>query len=244
MRARLHARLASRDAVEGGFTLVELLVGIVLFAVLSLVVMSTMISSGNALTVTKSTVGINEEARLTFNRMTRELREARAIDAVGFTACGGSAPLACPSGVSGSVPTSITFEDDFNGNGVIDSSLSDPEVLTYCWDYTKKRILLTPHLPTSSDCSDPDSLPVLTTDVESFTLDFRSSLWQYDANHDGVTTWQELDSAPSTAGVGNGNGTLDSIELRNVDSVVISMTVFKGPRRQAYRTQVNLRNRP
>lgn len=231
-------------AADGGFTLIELLVGTLLFAVLSTVLLSTVNSASNALSVTKGTVGLNEEARLTINRMSRELREARSIDAVGFTACGGSAPLACPTGVTGTVPTSVTFEDDFNGNGVIDSSTSDPEVLTYCWDYTRKRILLTPHLPTSSDCSDPDALPVLTTDVESFVLDFRSSLWQYDTNADGVTTWQELDAAPSTAGVGNGNGVLDTVELRNVDSVVITMTVFKGSRRQVYRTQINLRNRP
>jgi prepilin-type N-terminal cleavage/methylation domain-containing protein len=233
-----------REGDDGGFTLVELLVAMALFSVLSTVLVSTLASTSKALTVTRSTVGINEGARLTFNRMSRELREARSIDNVGFSPCGGSAPVACPSGVTGSVPTSLTFEDDFNGNGVIDSSGSDPEVLTYCWDYTNRRILLTPHLPTSSDCSDPDALPVLTTDVESFTLDLRSSLWQYDSNADGHTTWQELDAAPLSAGVGNQNGTLDSIELRNIDSVVITMTVFKGPRRQLYRTQVNLRNRP
>lgn len=235
-------RLRQRE--DSGFTLVELLVGVVLFGLLSTVLLATVVSTSNGLTSTKNTVGINEEARLTYNRMTREIREARQLDAVGFTTCGPAAPVACPAGVTGKVPTSLTFEVDFNGNGVIDSSATDPEILTYCWDYANKRVLLTPHLPTTSDCSDPDALPVLTTDVESFYLDFRSSLWQYDANGDGITTWQELDSAPLTAGVGNQNGNLDSIELRNIDSVVINLTVFKGARRQVYRSQVNLRNRP
>jgi prepilin-type N-terminal cleavage/methylation domain-containing protein len=241
MTARLEQMRTRADA---GFTLVELLVAITLFAMVSGVLMTTLTSTSKAVTVSKSTNGINEEARLTLNRIARELREARTVTAVGFTPCGGSGQVACPTGTTGSVATSLTFDDDFNGNGAIDGGATDPETLTYCYDVANKRILLTPHLPASTDCADPDALPVLTTDVESFTLDFRSSLYQYDANADGVTTWQELDNAVLTAGVGNRNGTLDPFELRNIDSVSVSITVFKGQRRQTYRTQVNLRNRP
>ena len=56
-------------------------------------------------------------------------------------------------------------------------------------------------------------------------------------------TWEELDADP--AGVrGNGNKLLDRRAPATIDSVAIELTLFKGERRQTYRTQVDLRNRP
>jgi hypothetical protein len=55
-------------------------------------------------------------------------------------------------------------------------------------------------------------------------------------------TWQDLDVKGVSSGVGNGNGVLDGPELRNIDSIVVYLTVLQGQRRQVYRTQVDLRN--
>ncbi len=83
--------------------------------------------------------------------------------------------------------------------------------------------------------------PVLADNVTVFTLDLRSSQWQYDRNADGIVGWAELDQAP--APVGNQNGSPDGAELARIDSVVIAVSVRRDGRRQDYRTQVDFRNR-
>ncbi|MFL6240718.1 MAG: type II secretion system protein J [Actinomycetes bacterium] len=224
------ARAAWRTG-DAGMTLVELLVSITIFGVLAVIVFATVLSANNTGKANATQNNLNEQARLVLNRITRELRQAKQIDSVGFT---------------GSTITSITFEADFNGNGTIDDSTSDPEVLTYCWDPPNHRIMLTANESTPQPCDNSNALPVIASDVSSFTVTLTSDLWQYDgacgAAADGVVTWQELDCAPLNQGVGNQNGSLDSIELRNVDGVTISTVVLKGSRQQTYQTKVDLRN--
>lgn len=206
---------------ESGFTLVELLVAMGLFALLTTTAMVAVLSTNKAVTAAKSFTSMNEQARIAFERITRELRQAEQITAVTLPATLGGA-------------SALTFTDDFNANGVIDLTAVDPEVLTYRYDPAAQRVTLT--------ANDPDGTavtrPILSDNVTKFDLQFRSSLWQYDKNGDGVTTWQELDASP---GVGNGNGTLD-VELAKIDSVVIELTITDGGHAQTYQTQVGLRN--
>ena len=85
--------------------------------------------------------------------------------------------------------------------------------------------------------------------MSAFTLDFRSSLWQYDGcrsssptptnDKDGITDWTELDTA---CGGGNANGVLDIGELNRIDLVSITLSVLEGAHKQTYQTQVSLRN--
>jgi type II secretory pathway pseudopilin PulG len=214
-------------------TLTELLVSMTVFSILAVIVFATVLSANNTSKTNGQQNNLNEQARLVLNRITRELRQARSIDAVAFT---------------GTTITSVTFEADFNGNGAIDDSTTDPEVLTYCWDPPNHRIMLTGNESTPQPCDNPDALPVIASDVSSFTVTLTSDLWQYDGScgtaADGVVTWQELDCASLTQGVGNQNGQLDSIELRNIDGVSISTVVLRGSRQQSYQTKVNLRNQP
>ena len=76
--------------------------------------------------------------------------------------------------------------------------------------------------------------------MTAFKLEYRSSLWQYDQNGDGITDWAEIDATPS---VGNQNGRLDDPEIDKIDSVAITLSVMEGQHRQTYQTQVGLRNR-
>lgn len=208
---------------DGGFTIIEMAVAMVLLGILSTVLSVTVTGSRETAETVRQVNNLNEEARLAVNRIARELRQASEVTAV-----------------SSPDPTrSVTFGVDFNGNGTIDPSPVDPERLTYTWDGS--RILLSAADTTGTTVTQP----ILSGEVSEFRLDYRSSLYQYDCNGDGVTTWQELDAAacgPAGNTVGNGNGVLDAAELAYIDSVVLEFSVLDGSRKQDYRTQIDLRN--
>ena len=219
----VRARLAGADR-HRGFTLVETLVATGIFLTLTALLLTTAMTSVR--TTRNSQIGndLNEEARLVLNRMSRELREAIRVTDVDNP--NGSA-------FNASSDNSVTFEVDFNGNGVIEPSADDPEVITYAYDYAAKQLLLK---------ASGEAIPILAANVSKFRLSFTSRLYDYDADVDGVVTWEELDS-DATGIVGNSNGVLD-LELRQINSVTIEFTVLTGSRQQVYRTQVDLRNKP
>lgn len=212
-----------RPSGDSGFTLVELAVAMTVSGVLLGVITTTVAGSKRSSDTVRQVNNLNEEARVALNRISRELRQASEVSAV--TAADGA--------------TGLTFAVDFNGNGVIDESAADPERLTYRWD--GERILLS----AADTAGTTVTQPILSGEVSSFKLDYRSSNYQFDCNGDGLTTWQELDNAacgPAGNTVGNGNGQLDTAELVHVDSVVLQFSVLDGARRQDYRTQIDLRN--
>lgn len=213
-----------RESGDRGFSLVESLIAVVIFGVLSAAMFSTVMSSQSSAKSTRRTNNLNEEARVALNRLSRELRQAQAIVYV---------DPANPSAL-------LEFEVDFNNNGVIEPNAVDAERLRYSYNPDTDQILLTTSTPTGTAVT----LPILASDVTSFALDYRSRDYRYDRNGDGVTTWQELDPTPAMGGVGDGSGTLTAAELKHVDSVVISFTVLRDKQAQVYRTQVDLRNRP
>jgi prepilin-type N-terminal cleavage/methylation domain-containing protein len=222
---RLHRRL--HGAGDAGFTIVELAVAMVIMGIVAGALSTTMIGSRQTAETVRQVNNLNEEARVALNRIARELRQAREISAVGDPDPG----------------TSLTFGVDFNGDDVIDSSTADPERLTYSYDSALRRILLS-----AADTSGAVvTQPILSGEVSSFSLSYRSSRYEWDCNGDGVTTWQELDQGcPSASPVvpprGNANGKLDAAELPYIDSVVLDFSVLDGARKQDYRTQVDLRN--
>ena len=218
MRVGRSSRVA--DPRDAGVSLVEVLVGMGLFALLGTLLLGLALSTGKVTTDTRTLANVSEESRLAMERMTRELRQSSGLTAVQLT---GSS-------------TALTFWTDFNGNGVQDINAADPEVLTYLWDPSTKILTLT-----ANDASGTEiTRPVLASHVSSFALQLRSSKWQYDTDGNG-TTWEELDAA--AAPVGNASGTPDGPELANIDLVEISMTVLDGARAQTYDTKIDLRNR-
>lgn len=213
-----------RETEDRGFTMVEAIIAMTIFGVLSAAMFSTVLSSQSSVKSTRRSNNLNEEARVALNRLSRELRQARAISYV---------DPADPSRL-------LEFEVDFNGNGTIEPNAVDAEKLRYSYDGATDQILLTTATPSGSTVT----LPILASDVTAFALDYRSRDYRYDRNGDGVTTWLELDPTPANGGIGDGSGTLTEPELRYVDSVLISFTVLKDRQAQVYRTQVDLRNRP
>jgi prepilin-type N-terminal cleavage/methylation domain-containing protein len=219
---------------DDGFTLVELLVAMGLFLVLSSLVMTSVLSMSRATTDVKQFTNINEQARIATERLTRELRQAKEVSGA-----------VLPATVGGD--TSLTFGVDFDGSGVVDATAADPEVMTYRYDSAAKKLTLT-----ANDASGTAvTRPILSEQVSAFKLQFRSSLWKYDGcrvgdspgaplgTKDGVTDWTELDTV---CGAGNNNGSLDAAELDRVDLVAVTLSVLEGPHQQTYETQVGLRN--
>lgn len=224
MIAVLRARLKTND---DGFTLVEMAVAMLITGILASVLSTTMLGSRDTAETVRQVNNLNEEARLAVNRIARELRQARAITAV-----------SAPDGATG-----VTFDVDFNGNGTIDASAADPERLTYTYDATNRKILLSAADTSGSTVTQP----ILSGDVSEFVLDYRSSKYAYDCNSDGSTTWRELDAGcpsatPAVLPLGNNNNQLDAAELPYIDSVVLAFSVLDGSRKQDYRTQIDLRN--
>jgi len=104
---------------EAGFTMIEVLVAITLFSILSVGFYQVMLSGVRGTDTTQDVVTISSEARLGLNRMVRETREADVI-----SCAGGGGPCA--------TPTSYTVNIDFNGDGVYDPSSMD--VITFTYD--------------------------------------------------------------------------------------------------------------
>ena len=229
LRRRLHRQ-------DDGYTVVEVLVAGSLFMALNVLTFTTVMSTARVTEHTRDATDVNEESRLVLNRMSRELREASAV--VSSTNPGTHPYSTAYASFDPAADSSLTFEVDFDGSGGIDANAPDPEVITYKYDRAAERLLLQAGNQTQ---------PVLAANVTAFRLAFTSRLFDYDGTvdgtKDGIVTWEELDADP--AGVrGNGNKVLDALELQFIDSVTIDVTLFKGQRKQTYRTQVDLRNRP
>ena len=209
---------------DGGYSLVEILVAMLVFGIFSTVLLGFAISTATVTEQIRSNADVTEESRLAVERLSRELRQASAVDRVALR------------GVAGSGTTALTIWTDFNGNGLRDLSASDPEVLTYRWDPSNGRLTLT--------ADDPDGTaitrPVLAEVVSDFDLQLRSSRFEADANGDGTTTWNELDA--SGASGGNGNGRPDGRELEWIDLVAVAMTVTDADAERTFALQADLRN--
>lgn len=230
-----HASRGGRD--EAGFTLVETLVSSILIILTLTMTLAVVRSTSHVVGQAQDSTNLNEEARVALDRVARELREASNVTAASNPAPSPSLSSAYASyNANGDV--SLTFEADFNGNGVIEADAADPEVVTYKFNHAAGQLLIQ---------AGSQTLPVLAGNVTSFKLTFTSRLTAYDGTvngtKDGIVTWEELDADPAHLR-GNGNKVLDALELRYVDSVGIEMTLFRGTHQQVYRTQVDLRNRP
>lgn len=237
----LTGRLHDADR-QGGFTLVELLVAMVVFAVFSTALLSFTFSAAHTVTSSNNYNDINEEARVVLNRMARELREAKNIVSVTnpytvYTTSGTGA-------FDPNADSSITFDVDFNGNGQIEPNAPDPEEITYYYSRASRQLLIQ---------AAGQSVPVLASNVEGFSLSYNSRIYRlgvYNLDNDlgatdldpGLVDWEELDADPLHV-YGNGNHTLDT-ELPYIDSVTINLTMLKGSHQQKYTMTVDLRNRP
>lgn len=192
-----------RPREESGFTLVELMVGVLLLAIVSTAMYSVMLSGVRSSEKSRTVANTAQEARLGFNRMIRDTREAAEL-----TTCTTAPFSRC-----------YRVKIDFNGDGVYENpnSLGDYEDLVYEFVTGDKTIRV------NGEPLIAGVQPVPGKEV--FT--YLSNNLTYDANGDGLTTGPELDSS-GVAGVGNGNGALDGPELNYLTSVSYAFRLEQG----------------
>lgn len=231
----LTRRLQSRN--DAGMTLVELLVGVALFGVLGTLLLGLGVSTARVTDETKAATEVTEEARHALERLTRELRQASKVTAVDMV---------------GDEAVAITAEIDFNGNGQIEPTSLDPEVVTYRWDAASPSQTLT---LTANVNGQPQTHPVLAGRVSDFSVQLWSSRWDYDTTAPAGTTWREIDAVGPP--VGDKDGKPDGCptvstdptfcatqidELALIDRLRISLTVAHQGSEHTYETDVHLRN--
>jgi prepilin-type N-terminal cleavage/methylation domain-containing protein len=209
---------------DRGFSMIELLVGMVLTGILGALVLGSMLGARKVTDDAQRNSELTADIRRAMERLVRELRQAGTIDKIDL-------PTTPTS------PTAITFWADFNNDGSRDVDAADPEVLTYRFTPGTGQVTLTVNDASGTAVT----TPILAENVTSFTLSLRSSQWQYDRNADGIVDWSELDATP--APIGNQNGKPDGAELARIDSLLVSVSVYRAGRQQSYRTQVDFRNR-
>lgn len=209
---------------ESGFSIIEILVAVLLFSVISIGFYQVMISSVRGSETTAEVASISEEARSGFNRMLRDAREADSLDAASST--------------------SFTIWVDYDADNTRD--YSSYEYLRYTFSEADGTITLAA-LDSSSNVS---SSAVLVRGVEKVdgtidVFDYASNRLEYDHNpNDGVTTWEEIDTPPAgVVGVGDRDGTLDSAELTYLSNIQIRFDVRVEERETEFYGEAQLRNR-
>jgi prepilin-type N-terminal cleavage/methylation domain-containing protein len=226
---------AHRD--ESGFSLVEVVVSLFIFSIISVAFIGAMMSGARGTDATRRSVRLSEEARLGLGRIVRDVREAGWIS--------------LPGNVATTDYTSFTVKTDFDGNGAYANSAgpagtaeSNYEAVTYAYDAATKSITITADgFPTETlikGIEPMDGLPVFS---------FTSNRLEYDWDGDGVTTMNEV-SQNACPLQGNSlamdsacNSTLTDKELANLTNFTLAVEVHSGPSHSDYIAEAQMRNR-
>lgn len=159
-----------RGRDERGLTLIELLVTVSILSIMGIAVYSMLISGTRSSNTARDIARQSQEARLGFNRMVRDTREATKLTLA--------------------TPTSFKVEVDFNQDGAITAAPSpnpngDYEDLTFVFDEAAGTITL--------------NGSVLMTGVSKIgtqaLFTYSSNRLEHDSNGDGVVTLAELQTA-------------------------------------------------
>jgi prepilin-type N-terminal cleavage/methylation domain-containing protein len=258
-----------REGGDRGFTLVELLVATALSVMVGGMVVATLITAQVSTGTTTANADLNAEARDLLNRLTGDLRQATPLWKA-TTVGGSTVEVETPAitavqnpspGGSANAVTSITFDADYSGDGCVDGVVSDncpggsidvgnPEIETFCWDPTlvsptgATLVYLIPGGVQSGTCTPSlasvTAQPLLSGNVTGLQIYYDSNRYLYDTDHDGVTTWQELDAQGPP--IGNADNALNLPELNLINSIKLVVTLSEGAHTQTYQAVVFLRN--
>lgn len=187
---------------EDGYSLVEVLVAIFVFSLISTGIYQVLLAQARSVDVTRRTSRVGEEARVGFNRMVRDVREADLISA------------AAADG------TSFTIKVNYDADGLyeVPNGNGDMEILTYAYDNVANRVTLNGEELMSGVKPAPGKQ----------MFEFTSNALEYDWLGDGTTTWLDVDQASCAShgvtGVGNCNNVLDEGEYAHLTGVVFAIS--------------------
>jgi Tfp pilus assembly protein PilV len=203
---------------EAGYSIIELLVACLLFALISAGFYQVMHAQARTADTTRTMSRIADEARLGFNRMIRDVREADSIAWIS------------------SDQNQFTIYVNYNGDSYYQdpNPVGDNEVLTYTYDPVAETVTLCAAL-TYSSCNASNS-EILMSGVEQIgtaqVFAFSSSVLDYDWDDSGDTTWQEVDAASNSThnilGVGDDDGSLDAPEFPYLTTITFAMCAREG----------------
>lgn len=222
---------------ESGFTIIEVLVAVVLFGVMSIGFYQVMIAQARTADTTRSVSRIADEARLGFNRMIREVREADNITYVS--------------------PDENQFTIQVNYNGDSFYTTTENEILTFTYSPSAETITMCSALTaTACNASNTETLmagvdQVTTEPVFSFYGNNLEYDWYGPPNGtgpaDGVVTWQEIDEASGSThnvlGVGDNDDTLDAAEYPYLTTIKFAIQGEDGSRATTFYSTVQMRNK-
>jgi prepilin-type N-terminal cleavage/methylation domain-containing protein len=219
--------MRDRFSSEGGFTLVELLVVIMIFGAISTSLYLAVFSAVRGGNTADNVVQVSEEARLGLNRMIRDTREAKDLVAADAD--------------------SYEIGIDFNLDGDTDD---EGEQETFTFDPGTGRILLTANISDGADPTTTEPLVVGVSDLAGtnmFTYSSNQLEFDYDPE-DGVASCAEIDDPPFGVSGGNGDDVCGADELPFITNVSYALQVSSGDARSGVRTteffaEAQLRNR-
>jgi prepilin-type N-terminal cleavage/methylation domain-containing protein len=216
----------SRRCHESGFTIIELMVAMFVFSVVSVGFYQVLFSATSGSNTAEDGIRVSEEARLGFNRLVRDTREANEITDV--------------------TTTGFDILVDFDGNGTIAPTPADPS-----GSYERLTIQFNRAAGTVTMGTGPGATEVLVRGARCITdaigcsiFEYSSSRLEFDTNGDGITSAQEVDVAAGNPSNWATTGYPDSAgERRLIDIVSISMGVEVGDSRTDFYAEAQLRNR-
>lgn len=216
---------------ESGFTLVELLVAMMLLSIISVGLYQVMFSSVRGSEDTQEIAEIAQEARLGFNRMIRDSREAAKL-------------------VTAS-PTSYRIWADYNANDVVDAAsfehlefrLSGTDILLTALSAPVSNVAPTPVFTGAEAVLAGQQAEVLVAGVAAVpgveVFSYASNYLQYDQGTiNGESSGAEIDTY-----AGNGNGALDGVELTYLSDINYAFTVTVEDRTTQFYGQAQIRSR-
>ena len=236
---------------DGGFTLIEILVAISLFSIVTVVFYQVMFSQIRGSDTARAVARVSEEARAGLNRMIRDTREADQLVAAS--------------------PTSYDIRIDFNENGSFNDQY---EYVRYAYHGNAEPVSLVDgnavDIPADSITIAALNAGGQVTEIEvlaggvkptrsapdtgaSVIFDYSSNYLKCDAapgsypnpgTANGVAEWQELDK-PNASCVslgGNGDGQLNGAEVDYISNVDYAFAVESEGRRARFVAQAQLRN--
>lgn len=189
-----HRGFERRRPVDAGVTLIEVLVALALFGLLGSMILAFGIATARVTDDTTDVVALDGEARVAFERLSRDLRDATLITRVQ------PAPASAGCG-----------PDEFVGVSFIegsDTAASDvPQRVAYSWGSDQQLIL-------SEAVPHTEQQPILAATLSSFCVQLWSSRW-------GAVSWHDLGAVLTPSPTFEGWDCAP--ELGEVDRVTVTM---------------------